>query len=574
MISRLSASSAATGTRRFGRILIGAGLLVLATVCVFAVWTLPPATVRLAATPPPTTVFGAYHIHTLNSDGSGSAAEVAEAAARAGLSFVILTDHGDATRTPIPPHYHAGVLVIDAVEISTNEGHLVALGLESATPYRLAGEARDVIEDVTRLGGWSIAAHPDSQKPDLRWRGPVTEGIEWLNADSEWRDDPPSRVLTAALHAFFRPAPAVAGLFGPATTTLRRWDQWGRRTAVVGLAAVDAHARIGIDERAEPRAARTLLKQPSYDTMFRTLVQGVWLDRPLAGEPRADARTILDRLRAGRTFSVVSAFATPADFLVERDDTQVVASIQNAGDAEIIWSRNGTEVARGTARVAVALNAPGHYRVEVRRVGQTTPWIVSGGMYVPSAPVATPDQPDRAQGQSLLSDAALGPRTVLPLSGAGWTIEHHPGSSGDSATTEAGARQFHYVLGPGRPGGQYAALVYPVSTDSLETLRLTAHASAPMRLSVQVRLPNGSEGERWVRSVYLDETPRTVTLRLADFSPAGVVTGRRPIAARVKDLLFVIDTNHTVPGTEGRVWLQHVEVVGPRPEAGPVRSER
>ena len=40
-------------------------------------------------------VYGAYHIHTLLSDGSGSVEEVAEAAARAGLSFVIITDHGN-----------------------------------------------------------------------------------------------------------------------------------------------------------------------------------------------------------------------------------------------------------------------------------------------------------------------------------------------------------------------------------------------------------------------------------------------------------------------------------------------
>jgi hypothetical protein len=546
----------------------------LATIGAFTVWTLPPATVQIADTPPATTVFGAYHIHTINSDGSGTPAEVAEAAARAGLSFVILTDHGDGTRPPMPPHYHAGVLVIDAVEISTNEGHLVALGLTEASPYRLAGEARDVIEDVTRRGGWSIAAHPDSQKPDLRWRGPVTEGIEWLNADSEWRDDAPGRVLTAALHALFRPAPAVAGLFGAAATTFRRWDQWGRRTAVVGLAAVDAHARIGLDERAEPRAARTVLKQPSYDTMFRTLVQGVWLEHPLTGEPSADARAILDRLRGGRTFSLVSAFATPADFFVEREPSRAVASLRGGGDSRIVWSRNGTEVAQGTARVEIPLTEPGHYRVEVRRPGLATPWIVSGGIHVPPAPQAARDPRARPGDQPLLTDAVQGPRTVIPLTVDGWTIEHHPGSSGESALTPSGDRAFHYVLGPGRPGGQYAALVYPIDMESLETLQLTASASAPMRLSVQVRLPNGPDGERWVRSVYLDRTPRTVTLRLADFSPAGVVVGRRPIAVRVKDLLFVVDTNHATPGAQGRVWIQRVEVTGPGEPPQGLRSGR
>ena len=116
--------------------------------------------------------------------------EVASAAARAGLKFVIFTDHGDATRDPDPPHYRDGVLCIDAVEVSTSGGHVVALGLP-ATPYPLGGEARDVLEDIARLGGIAIAAHPGSRRDDLRWAdwdAPIT-GLEWLNADSEWRDE-------------------------------------------------------------------------------------------------------------------------------------------------------------------------------------------------------------------------------------------------------------------------------------------------------------------------------------------------------------------------------------------------
>ncbi|MCY0464255.1 hypothetical protein OVW20_29155, partial [Klebsiella pneumoniae] len=82
----------------------------------------------------------------------------------------ILTDHGDGTRVPDPPAYRHGVLCIDAGEISTTRGHLVALGLTSGSPYPLAGEPRDVIDDIHRLGGKAVIAHPDSRKSDLRWR--------------------------------------------------------------------------------------------------------------------------------------------------------------------------------------------------------------------------------------------------------------------------------------------------------------------------------------------------------------------------------------------------------------------
>ena len=89
----------------------------------------PPAADGLAVP-----VRGAMHIHTDRSDGTGTVAEVAAAAARAGLQFVILTDHGDGTREPLQPAYHDTVLVIDAVELSTDEGHAVVLGLP-VSPY-------------------------------------------------------------------------------------------------------------------------------------------------------------------------------------------------------------------------------------------------------------------------------------------------------------------------------------------------------------------------------------------------------------------------------------------------------
>jgi hypothetical protein len=122
-------------------ILIAAAAL-LAAAFLFIFFLLPP---RQLALPPASwqssssVVVGAVHVHTQRSDGSGTPELVAKAAARAGLNFVIVTDHGDGTRTPDPPAYRFGVLCIDAVEISTSEGHYVALGIPRA-PYPLGGE--------------------------------------------------------------------------------------------------------------------------------------------------------------------------------------------------------------------------------------------------------------------------------------------------------------------------------------------------------------------------------------------------------------------------------------------------
>ena len=51
------------------------------------------------------------------------------------------------------------------------------IGLPVA-PYPLGGEARDVLEDVRRLGGFGIVAHPDSPKEALRWGYLMNMGVD------------------------------------------------------------------------------------------------------------------------------------------------------------------------------------------------------------------------------------------------------------------------------------------------------------------------------------------------------------------------------------------------------------
>lgn len=535
------------------RLLWRTAALVVAAVVVWTVVSLPPARATIEAAIPDGLVFGAYHIHTDRSDGSGSIDDVARAAAEAGLQFVILTDHGTAATPPEPPAYRHGVLVIDGVEISTRHGHVVALGLRDASPYPLGGEARDAIEDVKRMGGWTVAAHPDSPKEDLRWRGPATDAIEWINADSEWRDDNrPLRVMQVGLQSLIRSPEAVASLFGRPQASIRRWDSWARSRHVTGLAAVDAHARIGFDEQSEPRAARTIFARPSYADMFRTLVQAVWLDQPLTGDGVTDAGRILGALQSGRTYSAVSAIASPAVLQVTTSASQLDALVVGAPEAIVSIRVQGREVASGTGRAVAALTTPGLYRVEVRWPDIDVPWIMSAPVFVPPAaadPAVAPDQPVPSQ--------------EIALNATGqWTVEHHASTTASQVAT-SGSNTFVFTFND-QDAGQFAALVHPLDpSQAFEEIRFTVRADRPRRVSVQVRLPGSGDGERWVRSVYADETPRDVRVRLEDFEPADLPTSRRPVAARLQSLLFVVDEPHTVRGMSGRLEISAVSLRGP-----------
>lgn len=157
---------------------------------------------------------------------------------------------------------------------------------------------------------------------------------------------------------------------------------------------------------------------------------------------------------------------------------------------------------------------------------------------------------------------------VMPLAtgdaGHGWAVEHHPATDA-SSQPDGDATTFTFRLAPGRAAGQFAALVHPLDPgESFDEIRFRVTADRPMRFSVQVRLPGGGEGgERWVRSVYADTTPRDVRVRLEDFSPADRTVSRRPVAARLQSLLLVVDTPHTAPGTAGQLQISDVALHAP-----------
>lgn len=558
-----------------------------AAVATYTFVTLPPRRLPIDTPLPGNAVIGAYHIHTTRSDGAGTPDEVALAAAKAALRFAILTDHGDATRPPDAPRYAANVLLIDAAEISVAEGHVVALGLKGPAPYPLGGEARDVIEDVHRLGGFAIVAHPDSPRPDLRWRpggnrspgGPGelgsgrqggaggdlsgADGVEWMNADSEWRDQRWPTLLNAMLHLPIRPAESFATLLERPASTMRRWDALTRRRTVIGLSAVDAHGLVA----------------GLYTTTFQSFAQAVVLDGPLSGDAPSDAARVLEALRAGHAFTVITGLAAPAmPRLTARDDSREVsigdrltspvgrvaveASVLAAPGARVTIVHNERVVAEGLGHAEVAgPPEPGAYRAEIWLGAGRIPWIVTNPVYIdaPTVPFPKTTVPLPPSRPALALHAAV----VLPIAmGPEWTIEHGPGSTGTAGDSPAGLA-FQWTLGTKAPGLEFAALARSMGdgTESFDRVEFTASANAPARVSVQFRLPGGHDGERWGRSVYLDPVPRAITVRLADVSPQGFSASRRPIVAKIKSILFVISTLNAAPGSTGVVHLSDIRLV-------------
>jgi hypothetical protein len=558
-----------------------AAAAVLAAAFFCALFLLPPRRLTLPAPTSPSatrTATGVIHVHTINSDGSGTPDDVAAAAARAGLNFVIFTDHGDGTRAPDPPAYRSGVLCLDAVEISTAEGHYVALGLPQA-PYPLGGEPRDVIRDVKRLGGFGIAAHPDSRKPALQWHewdAPI-DGIEWLNADSEWRDVGTRRLARALATYAWRPVETLGSFLDRPDVTMRRWDALTARRRVVGVAGTDAHARVGAQEGdAQGSRGTWFLRIPSYDTSFRTFALRVNLARPMSGDAATDAAALLEAIRGGHLYTAIDAIASPA--ALEFSATSSGGSAEQ-GDrlepggpvtfrARVNAPTGGTITLRKDGALLTqhplpeltfeAPAGPGVYRIEVYLASPASsggqppmPWIVSNPIYVEPAAWDTPP----------LEPVPAPSVDRWRMQGGPWHAELDAASTATvlQATPPEGPVAFTFRLAAGPRAGQYAALVMSAGNALSNHARFafTARAGAPMRVSLQARRPSGA---RWQRSIYLDDTAREIIVPFNDMKPVPGTTAPHFTPADIDTVLFVVDTTNTAPGTTGHFEISDLKV--------------
>ena len=516
------------------------------------------------------TIRGAFHIHTTRSDGALAKREVAAAAARAGLQFAVFTDHGTGDTAPDPAEYMAGVLCIDGVEISTNGGHYIALDIPAA-PYPLGGDAAAVAEDVARLGGFGVAAHPVSSRAELAWSAwdvPI-DGLEWLNADSEWRDEGRLRLARGLLDYLWRPAGALATLLDRPVAALGRWDDLGARRQIVGLAGHDAHGGLGAESGSD-RGRKIHL--PSYDASFRTFSIHAVLGKPLTRDAATDARLLLDAIRRGAVFTAIDAVAAPArlEFHATRGSASAMMGQRlTAGDgparftvravvpagARTILKRNGVAaVEKNGGDFDHETTTPGTYRVEIEVPGAPgtppIPWVVSNPIYW---------LPPDASGSP--SPSAT-PARVHPLTQTSWRVESDPGSAGTISSDGAQVR-LSFRLKDLPRGSQFVALVADL-TDvpvDIDTIALRGRAERPVRISVQLRFSGDGE-QRWTRSLYLDQTERDVYIPIAQLRHAVDGNARssstQPTINRATSLLFVIDLINAAPGAQGSLTLRDV----------------
>ena len=103
------------------------------------------------------------HLHTDFSDGLNSPRQVVQAASKAGLHIIAVTDHDTMEGAIRAQEYSQkrpdlGIKVILGEEVSTLNGHVIGLFLKSFVPPRLS--AKRTVELIHQQGGLAVLAHP------------------------------------------------------------------------------------------------------------------------------------------------------------------------------------------------------------------------------------------------------------------------------------------------------------------------------------------------------------------------------------------------------------------------------
>jgi hypothetical protein len=337
---------------------------------------------------------GAIHIHSKYSDGSSTIPEIAQAAKKAGLAWIAVTDHNSLEGLKNGEEgWHDGVAVIIGDEISPElSDHYIALDINENISCDQSPEK--IIEEVKKHGGIGFVAHPDEslsrkyKQHPLRWtdwniRG--FDGIEIWNYLSDWVDN--YNPKNPFYHFFFK----NHTLTGPTEKTLKWWDVVNNETPEIipAIGGVDAHAlsyKFGFIN----------IKIFPYIDSFNTITNILYIDKKLSSSFEEAKKEILTAVKTGRNTIINRIWAKSLKypvFYIEDKDTRVfpgesiklneytkavvklpvTALIRLIQDGQLVWEYEDREMEFD------GLNE-GKYRVEVYY--KNHPWVFSNPVKV------------------------------------------------------------------------------------------------------------------------------------------------------------------------------------------------
>ena len=348
---------------------------------------------------------GNMHNHTPYSDGVLYHADLAKAALRAGLDFLIVTDHNVWVQGPEGYHTSADgrhVLLLTGEEIHDTKlqpegSHLLVFGARSELAEK-APDTQQLITAVATAGGLSFLAHPFERAAPIledaiyswrNWQVSGYTGLEIWNYMTEFKG-----LITSRPMALFYAYNPEIGIRGPFPETLKKWDALlaaGERVVAIGNS--DAH---GVTYSMGP-LSRCIFP---YEFLYRAVNTHVLCYQEFSGNAAADEALIYSALREGRCFvgydqphstrgfrftghSGAQSAIMGAEILVSGGVT-LQADTPRPCNLRLIRNSKTVAKVKNSAQLTHTVTRPGAYRIEatIRFRARQRGWIFSNPIYV------------------------------------------------------------------------------------------------------------------------------------------------------------------------------------------------
>jgi hypothetical protein len=335
---------------------------------------------------------GDSHIHSRYSDGSGTVRRIIKAARKAGLDYIIITDHNTMqVMQEGLEGWHNDLLVLVGEEIGAyGRRHYLAFGItEEIKPDDLQQDIRRYIEAVELQGGIGFAPHPyglDKSSFDVRvmpwdaWDDPVYAGLELWSYMCDWAEN---ITRSNIFYYYFRPDKAIQG---PPLDLLRRWDQLCQTRRVAGISGSDAHAG---------RIFHFIHFLP-YKRVFRSIRTHLLTPSPLSPDLTESKKLVYSTLKNGNCFFAHDALMDSTGFrlraftpegreLLMGDEIRLESwaemEVLSPVCASLRLFRNGHPVRELEADgLTWKTTEPGVYRVEAQYCHK--PWVFTNPIYL------------------------------------------------------------------------------------------------------------------------------------------------------------------------------------------------
>lgn len=141
------------------------------------------------------------HVHsTFSSDGRQTVEEILARCVELGIGAVAISDHNSIESFQVVGRLCPTVIVIPAVEVSTKDGHVLALGVRDLVPRGLT--LKETIDAIHGNGGVAVAAHPYRKWSGMGERNAmdnVFDAMEVANGGSRRSGNKKARRLAESL---------------------------------------------------------------------------------------------------------------------------------------------------------------------------------------------------------------------------------------------------------------------------------------------------------------------------------------------------------------------------------------